>query len=67
MRWTMSWNDTVKAAALAVQAERTATAAATAPDTRPIWNPHEVWLSRARPLRALTPDSSPGGACVYEP
>ena len=51
MRCTMSWTDTVKAAALAVQAERTATAAATALDTRPTWNAQEVWLSHVRHSR----------------
>ena len=51
MRGSLNWNDAVTAAAHAVLAERAATAAATALDTRPTWNPHEVWLSRVRHSR----------------
>lgn len=48
MRWPMSWNDTVKAAALTVLAERTATAARIVADAPWSWNPHDVWLTRIR-------------------
>lgn len=63
MRWPTSWNDTVKAAALATQAERTAATVRIAVDAPWNWNHHAVWLSRARPSRELqvsnrTPTSS---------
>jgi len=48
MRWPMSWNDTVKAAALAAQADRTATASRIVADAPWSWNPHDVWLTRIR-------------------
>ncbi len=56
----MSWADKVKATALAALAERTTTAAPRAADTPWSWNAHDVWLSRAKPLRETTPRSSPG-------
>ncbi len=60
MRCTMSWTDTLKAAALAVQAERTATSARHLADASCRWNAYDVWLSRARPLRDLTPRPAHG-------
>ena len=57
----MRWADTMKATAIAALAERTATAAPAATDTRSTWDPHEVWLSRARQSRvvaALAPATS---------
>jgi hypothetical protein len=58
MRWPMSWNDAVKAAALAAQAERTATAARIVADAPWSWNPHDVWLSRVKPRRERSVQSS---------
>lgn len=43
----MTWNDAMKAAALAAETERKATDAARAVDTPWRWNAHDVWLSRA--------------------
>lgn len=42
----MSWADPVIATALAVLAERTATAARTFVTAPSRWNPQEVWLTR---------------------
>jgi len=58
MRWTMSWNDAVKAAALAAQTERTAPANRMSVDTPWSWNPHDIWLSRVQPPRDLAARSS---------
>lgn len=57
----MSWNDTVKAAALAAQAEHTATAARVSVDTPWSWNPHAVWLTRIQPPHDLTAQPSKNG------
>jgi hypothetical protein len=57
----MRWADIMKATALAALAERAATAAPAATDTRSTWDPHEVWLSRARRSRevsAVAPSTS---------
>jgi len=54
----MSWADTVKATALAVRAERTATAGRLFVATPWSWNPHDVWLTRARQPRELPARSS---------
>ena len=62
MRGSMSWNDTVKAAALAAQAERTATATRIAVDTPWSWNPHDVWLSRVQLPRDRDAQSGLGSA-----
>lgn len=48
MRWLMSWSETVRAAGLAVLAERPATSGRTPDDTPYRWDPYDVWLSRAR-------------------
>jgi len=48
MSWTMSWNETMKAAA---QAERTATATRIVVYAPWNWNPHDVWLTRAKQPR----------------
>ena len=45
----MGWADTVKATALTVLAERTATIGRVSADTLWTWNSHDVWLSRVRP------------------
>jgi hypothetical protein len=58
MRWPMSWNDTVKAAALAVLAERTTTTGRISVDSPWNWNPHGVWLSRIKPRRERAVQSS---------
>jgi len=61
MRWPMSWNDTVKAAALAAQTERTATAGRIVTDAPWSWNPHDVWLSRVKqPRESVAPSSLSG-------
>jgi hypothetical protein len=54
----MSWADTVKATALAALAERVASPGRMIADAPWIWNPHEVWLSRARRPRKLAAQSS---------
>lgn len=61
MRWPMSWNDTAKAAALTVLAERTATAAPVVADAPWSWNPHDVWLTRVKPLRERASQASLSG------
>jgi hypothetical protein len=48
MRGSMSWNDTLRAAALAAQAERTANATRIAVNAPWRRNPHFVWVSRVR-------------------
>ena len=53
-RTTMSWADPVIATALAVLAERTATAARTFVTGPSRWNPQDVWLTRVN-LRKLDP------------
>jgi len=58
MRWSTSWNDTAKAAALAAQAERPATTHRVSVDTPWSWNPHDVWLARIQPTRDLAARSS---------
>jgi hypothetical protein len=58
MRWSMNWNDTVKAAALATAAERTTTAGRMPVDTPWSWNPHDVWLTRIQPPRDLAARSA---------
>jgi hypothetical protein len=57
-RTPMSWADTVKATALAALAGRTATAARISVDTPWSWNPHDVWLTRARQPRKLADQPS---------
>jgi hypothetical protein len=47
----MNWNDSVKAAAQAVLAERPTTPARTTADASFRWNAYEVWLSRVQPQR----------------
>jgi len=59
MKWPKNWQDSAKAAALAVPAERTATPARNVADDSFRWNAYDVWLSHARPLRGLTPKCSP--------
>ncbi len=51
MRGSMSWNETVKAAALAALVERTPPDARISVDAPWTWNPHDVWLSRASARR----------------
>ena len=48
----MSWADKVKAAALAVLAEHTATPARIVADASYTWNAYDVWLSRVQPPHA---------------
>ena len=52
-RTTMSWADPVIATALAVLAERTATAARTFVTAPSAWSRYDVWLTRVRPPRAV--------------
>lgn len=47
----MSWADTVKATALAALAGRPATAGHVSVDSPWSWNPHDVWLARAKQPR----------------
>jgi hypothetical protein len=54
MRGPLSWNETVKAAALAVQSERTATPARYVADASFRWSAYDVWLSRLTPRRDHT-------------
>jgi hypothetical protein len=54
----MNWADTVKTTALAVLAERTATAARIAVDVPWSWNPHDVWLTRINRPRELPVQAS---------
>ena len=49
----MSWADTVKATALAVSADRTATTARLSVDAPWNWNPHDVWLTRVKQPREV--------------
>jgi len=49
----MSWADTVKATALAVSADRTATTARLSVDAPWNWNPHDPWLKRVKPPREV--------------
>jgi hypothetical protein len=56
----MSWADTVKATALAALAERTVAAGRTSVDAPWIWNPQDVWLTRARQPRDLAAPSAKG-------
>ena len=65
MRGSMSWNDTVKAAALAAQAERTARPPRIAVDARWRWNPHDVWVSRVRQPRDLDAQFRPGSTTTH--
>jgi hypothetical protein len=65
MRWSMSWNDAVKAAAIAAQAERTATAGRVIAEAPWSWNPHDVWLSRIKQSREFT--AQPSQAVVSGP
>jgi len=58
MNGPMRWNDTVKATALAALAERTTPTSSVAVDRPWTWNPHDIWLSRIKPPRAITPPSS---------
>ena len=58
MRWAMSWTDTVKAAALTVLPERTATASRAVAGAPWSWNPHDLWLSRLQPPRARVAPTS---------
>jgi hypothetical protein len=60
----MNWADTLKATALAVLAESTATAARIAVDVPWSWNPHDVWLARARQPRDLGARASKSGPTV---
>lgn len=62
MSWPMSWNDTVKAAALAAQGERTAKAGRIADYTPWSWNPHDVWLSRVKQPREVATHSTLSGS-----
>lgn len=48
----MSWTDTLRATALGARAERTAVARRIGVDLPWNWNPHDVWLARARKARA---------------
>jgi len=54
----MSGADTVKATALAVRAERPATAGRLVVATPWSWNPHDVWLTRIRQPREPAAESS---------
>jgi hypothetical protein len=54
MRGPLSWNETVKAAALAVQSERTATPARPVAEASFRWSAYDVWLSRLTPRRDHT-------------
>ncbi len=65
MRGSMSWNDTVKAAGLAALAGRTSTTASNAIDTRRIWAPHDVWVSRVRQPRDLDAQFRPGSTTTH--
>ena len=58
----MNWADQVKATALTVAAERTATPARNVADESYSWNAYDVWLSRVQPPRELAaqpPKSDP--------
>ena len=59
MRGPMNWNDSVKAAAQAVLAERPATPARPAADASFLWNAYDVWMSRVKAPLDLTPQCSP--------
>ncbi|MBK7901768.1 MAG: hypothetical protein IPJ97_01585 [Proteobacteria bacterium] len=63
----MSWNDTVKAAALAAQGERTAKAGRIADYTPWSWNPHDVWLSRVKQPREVATHSTLSGSIRARP
>jgi hypothetical protein len=63
-RTTMSWADPVIATALAVLAERTATAARTFVTAPSRWNPQDAWLTRVNRRQLERPrlrDSLPYG------
>jgi hypothetical protein len=59
MNWPMNWQETVKAAALAVQAERPATTARNGVESSYRWDAYDIWLSRAKPLRDCASRPSP--------
>jgi len=54
----MSWADKVIETALAALAERTATTGRIPADAPWNWNPHDVWLTRAKQPHALAARSS---------
>ena len=54
MSWPMSWSEAVRAAGLAVLAERPAASDRAPDDTLYRWDPYEIWLSRARPAPGRT-------------
>lgn len=54
----MNWHNTMKATALAILAERTATAGRISVDAPWSWNLHNVWLTRARQPGELTAQAS---------
>lgn len=60
MRGSMSWNDTVKASALAALVERTPPDARISVDTPWSFDAHDVWLSRVRQPRDRDAQSGPG-------
>jgi len=47
----MNWAETMKASAIATSADRNATADRVSVILPWSWNPHEVWLTRARQAR----------------
>jgi hypothetical protein len=49
----MNWTDTVKAKAQAALAGRTASSGRMFVAMPARWTPHDVWLSRVKPCRAL--------------
>ena len=60
----MNWVDTVKSTALAALAGRTATAGRVSVDLPWSWNPHDVWLARATPPRALAAQAPKSGPAI---
>jgi hypothetical protein len=63
----MRWAEKARAAALAVQAERCAAPARKGAEASYSWNAYNVWLSRAKPLRDLTPRTSPNAQVTPPP
>jgi len=57
----MNWADTLKATALAALKGRTATAGRVFVDVPWSWNPHDVWLARARQPHAIAAQASESG------
>jgi len=56
--WPTKWQDSVKAAALATAAERTATPVRNVSDASYSWNAYDVWLSRVQPPRDIAGPTS---------